>query len=394
MNYFQRSSYFLAILLFALIPLSCKNARKENTGTEEASKSTPSVSIGKSAFGTTPDGESVDLYTLRNDQGMEVTIMTYGGIITSLKTPDKAGVSKDVVLGFPTLAQYLESSPYFGALIGRYGNRIANGKFTLDGKTYALAKNDGPNHLHGGNKGFDKVVWNASERPGQNSATLVLARLSADGEEGYPGNLHVKVTYTLNQDNSLDIRYEARTDQKTVINLTNHSYFNLSGDFSSTILDHVLQIPADSYLPVDAGLIPTGEIQPVTGTPFDFREPKKIGEDINAVNEQLKRGMGFDHCWVLNKQDGEMALAARVYEPGSGRVLEVYTTEPGIQFYTGNFLDGTLTAKNGGTYARRSGFCLETEHFPDSPNQKEFPSVVLNPGDQYVSRTTFKFSTN
>lgn len=393
MNYVKQGFYAFAILGFALMDLNCKSEKKESKEATEMASAGQGVSITKSEFGTTPEGDNVDRYTLKNESGMAVDIITYGGIITSLKAPDRRGVSEDVVLGFPTLGKYIESSPYFGALIGRYGNRIAGGEFSLDGEKYTLARNDGPNHLHGGENGFDKVVWKASEKTDVKSASLVLTYVSEDGEEGYPGNLDVRVTYTLNQDNSLDIRYEATTDKKTVVNLTNHSYFNLSGDFSRTILDHVLEIPADGYLPVDKGLIPTGLIQPVSGTPFDFREAKEIGKDINADDEQIKAGKGFDHCWVLNNQETAMSLAARAYHPESGRVLEVYTTEPGIQFYSGNFLDGTLPAKNGGTYAQRSGFCLETQHYPDSPNQSDFPSVVLNPGERYTSKTTFKFST-
>jgi len=393
MNYFKKCFYVFATIGFALMVVNCKRVKKAEAGETGVAIPSQTVGITKSEFGTTPEGEKVDKYTLKNEAGMEVAIITYGGIISNLIVPDSKGIRQDVVLGFPTLDQYIESSPYFGALIGRYGNRIAAGKFTLDEKQYTLARNDGPNHLHGGLKGFDKKVWTASEKIDENSASLVLHYLSKDGEEGYPGNLHVQVTYTLNNDNALDIQYMANTDMKTVVNLTNHSYFNLSGDFSKTILDHVLTIRADGYLPIDKGLIPTGQIEPVSGTPFDFREPKEIGADINAENEQLKLGMGYDHCWVLNKQNAEMSLAAKVYNPENGRVLEVFTTEPGIQFYSGNFLDGTLPAKNEGTYARRSGLCLETEHFPDSPNQHNFPSVVLNPGEQYSSKTTFKFST-
>lgn len=394
MNYIKGTIFGIAFLGLVSINIQCKGDKKEDPAASEMAMPGQAVSITKTDFGTLPGGEKVALFTLKNEAGMEVGIITYGGIITTLKVPDKQGIYKDVVMGFPTLDQYVESNPYFGAIIGRYGNRIAGGKFTLDGEEYILAKNNGPNHLHGGVKGFDKVVWQATEKTDDNSSSLLLSYLSPDGEEGYPGNLQVRVTYTLNQDNSLDMIYEASTDKKTVVNLTNHSYFNLSGDFSRTILDHMLEIEADGYLPVDSGLIPTGEIRPVSGTPFDFREPKEIGQDIQADNEQIRLGKGFDHCWVLNKQDDEMPLAARAHEPNSGRVLEVYTTEPGIQFYSGNFLDGTLPAKNGGTYAQRSGFCLETQHYPDSPNQAGFPSVVLNPGEQYTSRTSFKFSTN
>jgi aldose 1-epimerase len=393
MNLLKQSIFALAILGFAVFLLNCKGEKKEEDSKEEVAVAQTSVRIDKSDFGTTPDGEKVDRYTLANDAGMEVDIITYGGIITSLKAPDNKGNYVDVVLGFDTIDQYIRNNPYFGALIGRYGNRIANGEFELNGETYSLAKNDGANHLHGGAKGFDKVVWQASTDTDQNSASLVLTYVSKDDEEGYPGTLEVAVTYSLNNDNSLDIQYEASTDKQTIVNLTNHSYFNLSGDFSQTILDHVLEIDADGYLPVDEGLIPTGKIEAVAATPFDFRQPKAIGDDINAEHGQIELGRGFDHCWVLNTKDAEMSLAARAVHPESGRVLEVITTEPGVQFYSGNFLDGSLPAKGGGTYARRSGFCLETQHYPDSPNQSDFPSVVLNPGDRYISKTTFKFST-
>ncbi|MGE5944018.1 MAG: aldose epimerase family protein, partial [Flavobacteriales bacterium] len=312
----------------------------------------------------------------------------------SWTAPDKNGEYKDIVLGFDSIHKYqMPGVPYFGALIGRFGNRIANAKFSLDGTEYTLAANDGKNHLHGGVKGFDKVVWDASEKTTDSTASLVLTYLSKDMEEGYPGNLQTTVTYTLDNDNTLDVVYEATTDKKTVVNLTQHSYFNLSGNFSKPILDHKISINADHFLPVDATLIPTGEIKDVTGTPFDFRQAKTIAQDIEAKNEQLKRGLGYDHCWVLNEQNQGVRLAATVHDPETGRFLEVYSDEPAIQLYTGNFLDGTLPNKQGGTYAHRTGFCLETQHYPDSPNQKEFPSVVLSPGENYISTTSFKFST-
>lgn len=323
---------------------------------------------------------------------MEVNIMTYGGIITSLKVPNKAGVSEEVVLGFNNLEQYTKPNPYFGALIGRYGNRIANGKFTLDGKEYSLAINNTPNALHGGPEGFHRVIWTAEEAKGGDVATLKLKYLSKDMEEGYPGNLTVFVTYTLNNDNSLDVLYEANTDKKTVVNLTQHSYFNLSSDFTKPILGHEITIDADKLVPVASTLIPTGKLTDVTNTPFDFRIAKAVGKDIEAKDEQLKNGLGYDHCWVLNNQDKGDRFAASAYDPTSGRLLEVFTDQPGIQFYSGNFLDGTLPMRNGGTYAHRTGFCLETQHYPDSPNQKDFPTTVLNPGENYKTKTTFKFS--
>ena len=376
---------------FAFLNLQCKGNQKEDKQANTTQK-TDSVTIDKKEYGTTPEGQKVAIYTLKNQKGMEVNIMTYGGIITSLKVPNKAGVSQDVVIGFNNLEQYTKANPYFGAIIGRYGNRIAKGKFTLDGKEYSLAINNAPNALHGGLNGFNRVIWTAEEAKGGDVATLKLKYLSKDMEEGYPGNLTVFVTYTLKNDNSLDVLYEATTDKKTVLNLTQHSYFNLSADFTKPILDHQITIDADKLVPIAATLIPTGKLTDVTNTPFDFRKPKTVGKDIEAKDEQLKNGLGYDHCWVLNKQDKEDRFAASAYEPTSGRLLEVYTDQPGIQFYSGNFLDGTLPMRKGGTYARRTGFCLETQHYPDSPNQKNFPTTELNPGENYKTKTTFKFS--
>ncbi len=351
-----------------------------------------SVSIEKKAFGKTEKGEQVDQYMLKNQKGMAVSIMTYGGIITSLKAPNKAGTSEEVALGFDNLAQYTKEHPYFGALIGRYGNRIAKGKFTLDGKEYTLATNNGKNSLHGGPQGFHRRIWTAEEAKSGDVATLKLKYVSKDMEEGYPGNLTVFVTYTLNKNNDLDVLYEATTDKTTIINLTQHSYFNLSGDFTKTILKDDVTIDADKIVPVDADLIPTGKLMDITNTPFDFRKPKAIEKDINIADDQLKKGLGYDHCWVLNNQDKGFRFAASAYDSTSGRLLEVYTDQPGVQLYTGNFLDGTLPMRNGGTYAHRTGLCFETQHYPDSPNQKNFPSTVLNSGEKYKTRTTFKFS--
>lgn len=381
----------LLIIVINAFMSGCKNDTKENPLSEEKSAITR---MEKEDFGSTPEGESVELYTLRNKNGMEVKIITYGGIITSLTAPDKKGNYDDVVLGFDHLSQYLTNDAYFGAIIGRYGNRIAEGKFSLDGTEYVLSKNDGENHLHGGDKGFDKVVWTATPGTGENGSSLQLRYTSPDMEEGYPGELKTIVTYTLNNDNSLDVKYEASTDKTTIVNLTQHSYFNLSADFDQDILDHVLEINADRYLPVDDGLIPTGEQKDVTGTPFDFKSPKTIGKDLadEDSNEQLRRGLGYDHCWLLNEQDSGMRFAASAYHPETGRLLEIHTNEPGMQFYSGNFLNSTLPQQGGeGTYARRTGFCLETQHYPDSPNQEGFPSVVLKPGEKYSSKTTFKF---
>jgi aldose 1-epimerase len=343
----------------------------------------------KTAFGKTTAGEEVELYTLKNAKGMQATITNYGGIVTSLKTPDRSGVYDDVVLGFDSIDGYLKEHPYFGALIGRYGNRIAKGRFTLNGVQYKLAQNNGENSLHGGIKGFDKRVWTAREVSGS-EPVLELTYVSKDGEEGYPGTLTTRVTYTLTDNNELKIDYLATTDKDTVLNLTNHSYFNLAGD--GQVLDHEISIAADRFTPVDAGLIPTGELKSVEGTPFDFRKSTPIGARINSNDEQITRGKGYDHNFVLNGEAGSLRQAARVKEAKTGRVMEVLTTEPGVQFYTGNFLDGSLTGKGGKVYAHRTGFCLETQHFPDSPNQPKFPSTVLKPGAEYRSTTVYRFS--
>lgn len=348
------------------------------------------ATITKSAFGQTAEGTPVDLYTLTNTNGIVVKITNYGGIVTSILAPDNTGQMADIVLGFDSLAPYLKTHPFFGALVGRYGNRIAKGKFTLDGKEYSLATNNMGNHLHGGLKGFDKKVWTAEIVEGDLPA-LKLNYLSKDMEEGYPGNLDVEVVYTLTNDNELKIEYTATTDKKTVVNLTNHSYFNLTGG-KEDILGHVLSLHADRFVPVDETLIPTDELLPVAGTPFDFTTPTAIGERVDADHPQIKFGGGYDHCWVLNKQGDEMSLLGSVYEPNSGRYMEVFTTEPAVQFYCGNFLDGSLTGRGGVKYGRRYGLCLETEHYPDSPNQPAFPSTVLNPGETYETTTVYKFS--
>ncbi len=348
--------------------------------------------ISKEPFGKTQDGTPVEVFTLTNSNGVEVRAITYGGIIISLRTPDKNGKLGDIVLGFDTLDGYLGKHPYFGAIIGRYGNRIGNAKFTLDGVEYKLAANNGPNALHGGLKGFDKVVWKAQSFENDKGAGVVFTHTSPDGDEGYPGNLAVKVTYTLANQNELIFDYEATTDKPTPLNLTQHTYFDLAGAGSGDILGHEVMVNADSFTPVDANLIPTGEIRKVAGTPLDFRKPTAVGARINQDDEQLKLAGGYDHDFVINRQGEGLALAARVYEPTSGRVLEVSTTEPGVQFYTGNFLDGTLTGKGGRVIQKRSGFCLETQHFPDSPNKPEFPSTILRPEETFRSRTVLKFS--
>ena len=340
-----------------------------------------------------PDGTTIESFTLANGRGIEVRAITYGAIITSLETPDRQGQPGDIVLGFDALDGYLKDPPYFGAIIGRYGNRIAKGRFTLDDESYALATNNGENHLHGGVRGFDKVVWDAAPFENQRGVGVTFRHTSPDGDEGYPGTLAVEVTYTLTSQDELVVDYRATTDKATPVNLTQHSYFNLAGDGAGDILGHVLQLDASRYTPVDAGLIPTGAIAPVEGTPFDFRTPAAIGARIGADDEQLKLGGGYDHNFVLDRTSDGLVHAARVVEPTTGRTLDVMTTEPGIQFYSGNFLDGTITGKGGHVYGHRNGFCLETQHYPDSPNQPDFPSTILRPGEEYRSQTVFRFGT-
>jgi aldose 1-epimerase len=344
--------------------------------------------IKKQPFGSV-DGQNVDIYTLTSAKGVEARITNYGGIVVSLKTPDRSGNSADIVQGFDDIKGYLQDEPYFGAVIGRYANRIGKARFTLDGKEYKLAVNNGENALHGGVKGFDKRVWTANAK----GNSLELTYVSKDGEEGYPGTLSTKVIYTLENNGDLKIDYSATTDKDTVINLSNHSYFNLKGQGNGDILDHELTLFASRYTPVDAGLIPTGKLVPVKGTPFDFLTPHKIGERIAGSDEQLKRGLGYDHNWVIDATAGAMTKAAEVHEASTGRVLEVWTNQPGIQFYTGNFLDGTLKGKAGKVYNKRAALCLETQHFPDSPNQPKFPTVILKPGKTYHTTTIWKFST-
>jgi len=347
----------------------------------------------KEPFGTTPDGVAVERYTLKNPKGVEIGVITYGARVTHILVPDRSGAMANVTLGFDTLDGYLKDNPYFGAIVGRYGNRIAKGKFTLNGKTYTLAVNNGPNALHGGLRGFDKRVWAARAMTGINGAPSVeLTYVSKDGEEGYPGTLTAKVTYTLTSDSALRIDYELTTDKDTVANVTNHAYFNLAGQGNGDILGHQIEINADRFTPVDAGLIPTGELKPVAGTPFDFRKMTAIGARIEADDPQIKLGGGYDHNFVLNGEAGTLRQAVRVTEPTSGRSMEVLTTEPGVQFYTGNFLDGTITGAGGKVYKRRFGFCLETQHYPDSPNHPAFPSVVVKPGQPYKSTTVYRFS--
>ncbi|MFL5340461.1 MAG: aldose epimerase family protein [Gemmataceae bacterium] len=345
--------------------------------------------VEKKEYGTMPDGMTIDLYTLTNARGMTAKIINYGGIITELHVPDKDGKLADVVLGFDDLKGYLGGHPYFGAIVGRYCNRIAKGRFTLDGHEYKLATNNGPNHLHGGDKGFDKKSWKAEPVKKTHGAALKLTYHSPDGEEGYPGNVDAIVTYTLTDANELRIDYEATTDKPTPINLTNHTYFNLAGIKDGDILGHELQLMADKYTPADDTLIPTGKIEPVEGTPFDFRKPKPMGQDLAKTGGDP---VGYDLNFVLNSGGGKLTPAARVTEPKTGRVMDVLTTEPGIQFYTGNFLDGSNKGKGGVAYAKHFAFCLETQHFPDSPNHPDFPSTILKPGQTYKTTTVYKFS--
>jgi len=372
---------FLVVMITMIVTASCGNHSKKG------------MNIQKETFGKINE-KVVDLYTLTNTNQVEMKITNYGGIVTSFKIPDKNGILEDVVLGYDNLEGYLKANPYFGAIIGRYGNRIGNATFTLDGKKFSLAKNDGANNLHGGVKGFDKVVWEAETITGRASVSLKLYYLSKDNEGGFPGNLNVNVIYTLTNDNTFRIDYTAITDRPTIVNLTHHTYWNFAGNGSGEILNHKLMVHADTFTPIDKSLITTGDISSVKGTPMDFRTPKTIGDEIDDDYEQLKFAGGYDHNWVLNKtDDGIITLAATVYDPMSGRFMEIHTTEPGIQFYSGNLLDGSIVGKKDNIYEFRNGFCLETQHYPDSPNKPDFPSVVLRPGETYSSTTIHKFST-
>ena len=349
-------------------------------------------SITQQIFGQMPDGRNVELYTLANDHGLEARIMNYGGTLVSLRVPDRNGVHGDVVLGFDEFAPYLSQHPYFGSLIGRYANRIAGARFTIDGRTYRLSANEGRNHLHGGRTGFDKILWHAEPVELSDGEQLVLRHFSRDGEEGYPGNLSVRMTYTLTAQNELRLDYSAHTDQATVINLTQHSYFNLAG--AGTIRDHLLRLAAERYLPIDPELIPLGEQRSVRGTPFDFTSVRSIGSGISSDNAQLQLAGGYDHCWVLTHQSGACDLAAELYEPMSGRALTVFTTQPGIQVYSANFLDGSIQGKQGARYPRHAGLCLETQHFPDSPNQHSFPTTLLRAGEMHREMTVYRFEAD
>ncbi len=373
------------VLLGALALTGCGGAPPAATDTSTKG----SAKVEKKLFGKMPDGTDVNLYTLTNANGMQAGIIEYGGAVASLTAPDRTGKFADVVLGMDDLDGYRNQTAYFGALIGRYGNRIGHGRFKLDGKTYTLPKNNGENTLHGGNAGFDKKLWTVKEAQSADGPAIELTYVSKDGEEGFPGTLNARVVYTLTNNNELKIDYEATTDKDTVVNLTNHSYFNLAAD-GGDILQHQVMINADRFTPVDAGLIPTGELKAVKGTPFDFTQSTAIGARIDAKDDQLVKGKGYDHNWVLNGGSG-LVKAAEVYEPKTGRVMEVMTTEPGLQFYTGNFLDGTLKAK-GHVIPFRGGLCMETQHFPDSPNKPSFPSTELKPGQTYKTTTVYRFS--
>jgi aldose 1-epimerase len=348
--------------------------------------------ISERRWGSLPSGESISLFTLRNANGIEASVTNYGGRLVTLKVPDRAGENEDIVLGFDTLDGYLGHNPYFGALVGRFANRIANGEFDLAGKTYTLLKNNGSNALHGGARGFDKVAWKAAVVTSNGSPALNLRYLSKDGEEGYPGNLDVEVTYSLSDDNILRIDYAASTDRDTVLNLTSHSYFNLAGHAHGNILDQRVLLNADRFTPVGSNLIPTGDLRSVEGTPFDFRQVTPIGARIDANDEQIAFGGGYDHNFVLNRSGNGLSTAARVHDPRSGRIMEVLTTQPGMQFYTGNHIHGQIPGKGGAVYGARGGFCCETQRFPDSPNQPRFPSAALRPGERYRETTAFRFS--
>ncbi len=375
-------SFMRVLLLFQLVCLGVAiiEAKPMKTG------------VSKSAFGKTADGQAVDIFTLTNIKGAEARIINYGGILVSLKMPDRSGKLEDIVLGYDSMDGYNKNSPYLGALIGRYANRIAKGKFKLNGHEYTLAVNNGENHLHGGLKGFDKVIWQATPLNGKNGPALKLTYVSKDGEEGYPGTLSVTVTYTLTNDTSLRIDYSATTDKTTIVNLTHHSYFNLAGAGSGDILQHEVTINASRFTPTDAGSIPTGELRSVKNTPMDFTKATAIGARINQDDEQLKLAKGYDHNWLLNRRAAAgLTLAATAYDPGSGRFMQMLTSEPGVQFYSGNYLDGS-TGKGGKSYTVRTGFCFEAQHYPDSPNKPSFPSVVLRPGAVYRQTTIYKFS--
>lgn len=376
----MRKINFLYLFLFTLLSIvSCQKKQEDKMNIEEK------------LFGTLDDGTKVNIFSLQNKNGAKAEITNYGAIVVSLYMPDKKGDFKDVVFGFDSLSGYVNDKSFIGSTVGRYGNRIGKGKFSLDGNVYQLSLNDGNNHLHGGPKGFYKVVWDAKPKMTDNGPSVILNYFSKDGEEGYPGNLKIQVIYTLTNNNELKIDYSATTDKPTIINPTHHSYFNISGDPAKSILDEELMINADNFTPVDSESITTGEILPVEGTPMDFRKPEKIGSRIDGDYQQLKFGKGYDHNWVINNADGSLKEVASLYDSLSGRLMEIYSTEPGIQFYSGNFIDGSLTGKGGVKYNFRNALCLETQHYPDSPNKDNFPSVRLNPGETYTQHTIYRF---
>ena len=376
----------LFFFVLSSLAFSCSLDREKDT-TDTGAVNTGSIVVAP--FGELKDGTPVSIYTMTNKNGLTMKVINYGGIIVSLEVPNRDAKMIDVVLGYDSLQMYEKRNPFFGALVGRCGNRIANGKLVLDGKEYHLTKNSNGNHIHGGKKGFDKVFWKAEEVPSDDGVALKLSYLSKHMEEGYPGNLDVAVTYTLTDDNAVRFDYEATTDEKTIVNITQHTYFNLNGG-TADVLRHELSLNADQFVPVDEALIPLGELRPVEGTPLDFRTPVKIGQRINDSYDQILFGKGYDHCWVLNGEG--LKVAAQVYDSSSGIEMSLRTTEPGVQVYTGNFLDGSISGKRGTVYHQRTGFCLETQHFPDSPNQSNFPSVVLNPGETYRTQTSYHFS--
>jgi aldose 1-epimerase len=382
-----------ALAAASVIAMASNSACTGNTSAP-ANSAAPSARVAAAPFGSMPDGTAVEVFTVRNAAGLEMRAMSYGAIILSLQVPDRRGQLDDVVLGYDTAAEYVTNkTTYFGAVVGRYANRIAGGRFTLDGRTFELATNDGPNHLHGGRRGFDAVHWKGEAFDTADGAGVVFAYTSTDGEEGYPGTLNARVTYTLTDRNELIVDFHATTDAPTIVNLSQHSYFNLAGQGTRDVLDHELQILADRYTPVDDTLIPTGELAPVDGTPLDFRQPTKIGARIGDSHVQLRRGRGYDHNWVLTRSGEGPQPAAKLIERSTGRTMQIATTEPGIQFYSGNFLDGSIAGKGGRPYPHRSGLCLETQHFPDSPNKPQFPSTALRPGQEYRSRTVLTFAT-
>lgn len=388
----QKITAFSGLLFFCVFFLTGSSIQANYSGKKPV-KNMKEMSVEKESFGKTADGKAIDIYTFQNKNGMKAKITNFGATVTELWVPDKNGKSIDVVLGYKDLAGYENDNCYFGVTVGRYANRIGKAKFSLNGTEYKLKPNDGPNMLHGGKIGFNKAIWQVEPQSKKGTSTITLSYLSKDGENDFPGNLKVKVTFTLTNSNELKIDYLATTDKTTVINLTNHSYFNLAGPGTGDILDHVVMINANTFTPVDSTLITTGEMRKVAGTPFDFLKPTRIGERIDNNYDQLKLGRGYDHNWVLNKNGKRLSLAAKVIEPKSGRIMEVLTTEPGVQLYTGNFLDGSVTGKDAKVYKHRYGFCLETQHYPDSPNKPEFPTVKLEKGQKYKTTTIYKFST-